>query len=88
MTRPPHHAGGAAARDGLPHTDCPIPKPAAPATGEDYPGDWANWMAGWINARSIMGQDAHEARIELCNFMAPAIGAQPISGIERRDQAR
>ena len=73
MKPPQHYAGQAAARAGLPHTDNPHPKPEAPATGDLYPGDWANWLGGWITARSSAKQDCVEACKDLCEFMAPAI---------------
>lgn len=65
----PFNQGREAARAGQPHTDCPIQKPEAPAQGEYYPGDWANWMQGWATQRGIMGQDATEARQELTDFI-------------------
>lgn len=68
----PHAQGCAAAKEGQPHTACPFPKPDRSATGDDYPGDWANWMGGWIVQRGYMGQDAKEACIELHAFMEPA----------------
>ena len=77
----PFNAGRAAARAGHPHDhESRPPKPDGPATGEHYPGPWANWMQGWILERSYMKQDATEACIEVCDFLAPVIGAKAMKG--------
>lgn len=76
MAHSEHPAGRAAARDGLPHTACPYPKPSMPSNGEHYPGLWANWISGWITQRAIMKQDYEAARAELYDFMTPAINVK------------
>ena len=73
MTHSAHPAGQAAARDGLPHTACPHPKPSMTSNGEHYPGPWECWMSGWIVQRGWMNLDYEEARAELYDHMTPAL---------------
>jgi len=69
MTAPPFIAGKQAAQDGKPFDANPHPKPDRPEQGDAYPGDWANWAAGWCNQHSIMGQEQRDARKVLDAFM-------------------
>lgn len=46
----PFKLGEAAVSEGLPRSANPFPKPDAPAQGDDYPGPWHNWDAGWYTA--------------------------------------
>ena len=52
----PFQQGQAAAREGKPQAA--NPHPPGIKTGHDYPGDWANWRAGWINETATKEHDA------------------------------
>ncbi|MGP9790716.1 hypothetical protein [Roseinatronobacter sp. NSM] len=73
----PFNLGREAALADKPHTDCPIPKPEGPAKGDNYPGDWANWMSGWILQRGYMGLDSFEACTELHAFIRAGLKLPP-----------
>ncbi len=49
--------GQTAAREGIPRASNPFPKPPAPVQGDDYPGPWHNWDAGWYNANATAAHD-------------------------------
>jgi hypothetical protein len=71
----PSIQGQEAARAGQPHTSCPINKPDRPAQGEEYPGPWYDWMAGWRTQRAMMGLDFSEAAAELSAFISEGLKA-------------
>lgn len=50
MSKPPFIQGQSAFHSGEPITANPHDN--TPASGDDYPGAWANWRAGWMNARA------------------------------------
>jgi hypothetical protein len=54
---PPAIQGARAARAGQPLTSNPYAKPEALPTGDEYPGDWANWRGGWITETGIIARD-------------------------------
>ena len=65
---PPFKAGEEAARAGEKPSANPFPKPAAPAPGDDYPGDWANWLSGWCWGAERTGRITVSERGELHKF--------------------
>jgi|GEM_PF-4704262 len=65
MMPPPFKAGEAAARAGEPSSANPFPKPQALATGDDYPGPWANWLSGWCWGAERTGRNTVIERGEL-----------------------
>jgi len=65
VSLPPYLQGQDVARAGRPYTDCPFPKPELPSQGERYPGDWANWISGWLFVRNNTGHLEAEVRAEL-----------------------
>ena len=68
MMAPPFKAGEEAARAGEKASANPFPKPEAPATGDDYPGDWANWLSGWCWGAERTGRSTVCERGELHTF--------------------
>lgn len=50
--KPPFLQGQQAFRDGVFIAENPHDA-EAPATGDDYPGAYANWRAGWITERML-----------------------------------
>lgn len=64
----PYIQGELAANAGQPFTANPFPKPAVPQTGENYPGDWAHWMAGWRTQTSRAGGDVTAVQQALTAF--------------------
>lgn len=51
----PFQAGQQAARAGKPIEA--NPHKSGVKTGDKYPGDWANWRAGWRNETAMMKHD-------------------------------
>ena len=51
----PYHQGQAAAREGKPKSANPFPKQIS--QGDDYPGPYANWFAGWDTEIAMMKHD-------------------------------
>ena len=68
MMTPPFKAGEEAARAGEKASANPFPRPEAPALGDDYPGDWANWLSGWCWGAERTGRSTVCERGELHRF--------------------
>lgn len=56
----PFLSGQAAARAGEPMDANPHERRMG--LGDDYPGDWANWKAGWINETAMMKHDGRNPK--------------------------
>jgi len=59
MNEPPFHAGERAAREGKSITDNPHPEGVE--YGDNYPGAYVNWRAGW---KAQKWRERHDAKLQ------------------------
>lgn len=73
----PFPDGLAAGLAGRPSSENPHPKPERPASGEYYPGAWAEWLAGWCWGIERKGRSAMIERAELHALISRNIKYRP-----------
>ena len=73
MSSAPFGQGYISARRGVPSSANPFPKPDKLPTGEDYPGDWHNWLSGWCVSTEYARRDVSKERAELCAMTQEAL---------------
>lgn len=69
----PFNAGYFAAKAGLPSSDCPHLMPDHTSKGDDYPGDWVNWMSGWCAFMEFKGKRTKAERAKMCSLIARSL---------------